>query len=156
MLVPSSCTFLLKNTSKENTHGIPTTTTHSSQREILKIVLNSKPLFLFERNEIKIASRRQWNGIHVGQVMPVFQRTAANVFPTLISVAALVHAILMRSIFISRHLTIHLRPHAWRPKYCIANGIFTVAAANVTVKYELPISIHNRWPEWLTLLTNGH
>lgn len=40
----------------------------------------------------------------------VFQENRSNVFPTLISVAALVHAILMRSIFISRHLTIHLRP----------------------------------------------
>lgn len=45
-----------------------------SQRGILKIVLNSKPLFPFERNEIKIASR-QWNGnIHVDQVMPVFPK----------------------------------------------------------------------------------
>lgn len=103
----SSCTFLLKNTSKENTYGIPITTL-SSQREILKIVLNSRPLFLFwpKWNKNCITTMK-WNTCRPSDV---FQENRSNVFPTLISVAALVHAILMRSIFISRHLTIHLRP----------------------------------------------
>lgn len=145
----SSCTFLLKNTSKENTHGIPITTL-SSQREILKIVLNSRPLFLFwpKWNKNCITTMK-WNTCRPSDV---FQENRSNVFPTLISVAALMRFWCVRFLF---HVTWRfIYVHAWRPKYCIANGIFTVAA--VTIKCELPISIHNRWPEWLALLTNGH
>lgn len=103
----SSCTFLLKNTSKENTHGIPITTL-SSQREILKIVFKLKAFIPFwpKWNKNCITTMK-WNTCRPSDV---FQENRSNVFPTLISVAALVHAILMRSIFISRHLTIHLRP----------------------------------------------
>lgn len=116
-----------------------------------KLYLNSRPLFLFDRNEIKIASR-QWNGIHVDQVM-FSKRTAATFFqPSLAWLRSFMRFWCVRFLF---HVTWRfIYVHAWRPKYCIANGIFTVAA--VTIKCELPISIHNRWPEWLALLTNGH
>lgn len=129
---------------------------HPSQGEILKIVLNSKPLFLFEQNEIKIASR-QWNGIHADPVMsvPVFQRTAATFFQPSLAWLARSCDFDVRSIFIPRHLAMHLRPRLTSEILHCKRNIY-VAAITVTVKCELSISIHSGWPEWLTLLTNGH
>lgn len=146
----SSCTFLLKNTSKENTHGIPITTL-SSQREILKIVFKLKAFIPFwpKWNKNCITTMK-WNTYD--QVM-FSKRTAATFFqPSLAWLRSFMRFWCVRFLF---HVTWRfIYVHAWRPKYCIANGIFTVAA--VTIKCELPISIHNRWPEWLALLTNGH